>query len=134
MATAFSRRHELQETRDQIDDARRTASLARQNLLPQLDLTVAVSRLGFGPSLGDSLEVGDTQVNVFLSTSYPLERSADRANKAISELEVEAQRRALRQREQDVEAEVRIAVPNIEHTRKTESEAFWRSVGEKIPD
>ena len=119
VATAFSHRPELQEARDQIDDARRTASLARQNLLPQLDLTVAVSRLGFGPSLGNSLEVGDTQVNVFLSTSYPLERTADRANKAISELEVEAQRRALRQREQDVEAEVRTAVRNIERIRKS---------------
>ncbi len=119
VATAVSHRPELQEARDQIDDARRTASLARQNLLPQLDLTVAVSRLGFGPNFGDSFDAADTQVNVFLSTSYPFERSADRANKAISELGVEAQRRALRQREQDVEAEVRSAVRNIERIRKS---------------
>jgi outer membrane protein TolC len=119
VATAFRHRPELEEARDQIDDARRTASLAKQNLLPQLDLTVAVSRLGFGPSFGDSLDTGDTQLNVFLSTSYPLERSADRANRAISELEVDAQRRALQQREQDVEAEVRSAVRNIERIRKS---------------
>lgn len=119
VATALEHRPELQEARDQIDDARRTASLAKQNLLPQLDLTVAVSKLGFGPSYSQSLDAGDTQVNVFLSTSYPLERSADRANKAISELEVEAQRRALRQREQDVEGEVRSAVRNIERIRKS---------------
>jgi outer membrane protein TolC len=119
VATAFRHRPELEEARDQIDDARRTASLAKQNLLPQLDLTIAVSRLGFGPSFGDSLDTGDTQLNVFLSTSYPLERSADRANRAISELEVDAQRRALQQREQDVEAEVRSAVRNIERIRKS---------------
>ncbi|HET7291423.1 MAG TPA: TolC family protein [Vicinamibacteria bacterium] len=117
--TALEHRLEVQEARDQIDDARRTASLAKQNLLPQLDLTVAVSRLGFGAGLGDSIDQGDTQVNVFLSTSYPLERSADRANKAISELEVEAQRRALTQREQDVEGEVRSAVRNIERIQKS---------------
>ena len=119
VSTAFKNRPELQEARDQIDDARRTASLARQNLLPQLDLTVAVSKLGFGLSYGESFDAGDTRVNVFLSTSYPLERSAERANKAISELDVERQRRDLRQLEQAVEGEVRSAVRDIQRIRKS---------------
>ena len=45
---ALEARLELQEARDQVDDARRSASLARQNLLPQLDLNVGVTQLGFG--------------------------------------------------------------------------------------
>src|SRR4029450_13742313 len=43
-------RLDLQEARDQVDDARRSASLARQDLLPQLDLNVALARSGQGPS------------------------------------------------------------------------------------
>jgi outer membrane protein TolC len=117
--TALEHRIEIQEARDQIDDARRAASLARQNLLPQLDLTLSVSKLGFGPSYRQSLKAADTRFNVFLTTSYPLERSFDRANKAVAELELEARRRALRQREQDVAGDVRSAARNIERILKS---------------
>ena len=40
---AFDRRLELRETRDQVADASRSAALARQNLLPQLDLRLWAS-------------------------------------------------------------------------------------------
>ena len=39
------------EARDQVDDARRSAALARQNLLPQLDLNLGVSPHRPGPGL-----------------------------------------------------------------------------------
>ena len=42
------------EADDQIDDARRTASLSRQNLLPQLDLEVGVTRFGTGITYGNA--------------------------------------------------------------------------------
>src|SRR6185436_3965188 len=45
---ALENRLDLQETRDQVKDARRSASLARQNLLPQLDLNVSMSDIGYG--------------------------------------------------------------------------------------
>ncbi len=119
VTSALEHRLDILEARDQIRDAERTAALSRQNLLPQLDLTVSVSKLGFGPSYKDSLEAGDTRWNFFVSTSYPLERSFDRANQAISELDVVSRRRALRQREQDVAAEVRSAARNIERILKS---------------
>jgi outer membrane protein TolC len=118
---ALATRLEVQEARDQIDDALRTAALSRQNLLPQVDLTLSVSKLGFGASYGQSFDASDTRWNVFFSTSYPLERSFDRANKAIAELDVDARRRALRQREQDVAGEVRTAARNIERILKSVS-------------
>jgi len=119
--TALRTRLEVQEARDQIGDAERTAALTRQNLLPQLDLTLSVAKLGYGASYGQSFDAGDTRVNVFLSTSYPLERSSDKASKAIAEIEVDARRRALRQREQDVAGEVRTAARNIERILKSVS-------------
>lgn len=116
---ALETRLELKETRDQVKDAERTLALARQNLLPQLDLGLSVARSGFGPGFGDALDAASTRVNLFLSTSYPLERSSDKANRAIAELDVAARKRSLAQRELEVEAEVRGAVRSLERIRKS---------------
>jgi outer membrane protein len=116
---ALETRIELKEVRDQVKDAERTLSLTRQNLLPQLDLGVSVANTGFGPRFGDALDKADTRFNVFLSTSYPLERSSDKANRAIAELDLEARKRTLAQREMEVDADVRGAVRTIERIRKS---------------
>jgi outer membrane protein TolC len=112
-------RLEVLEARDLVDDARRALALARQNLLPQLDATLAVTRIGGGPSFGDAWRGGDTRATLGFTTSYPLERSADRAGRALAELDLEARERALRQRELDVEAEVRAAVRELGRIRKS---------------
>ena len=116
---ALTLRLDLQEARDQVDDARRTASLARQNLLPQVDLNVAVTQTGRGPGFGDALRAGDSRVDVAVSASYPLERSQDRAQAAVARLDLDAQTRTLRQRELEVESEVRSAVRDLEQIRKS---------------
>jgi outer membrane protein len=116
---ALANRLDLQETRDQVDDARRNASLARQNLLPQLDLNVAVSQSGRGPAFGEALRAGDRRTEVILTASYPLERSQDRAVAAVARLDVDARGRALQQRELEVESEVRSAVRDLEQIRKS---------------
>jgi outer membrane protein TolC len=119
VARALRDRLDLRESEDQIADARRSASLARQDLLPQLDLNVRVSRFGFGPSYEDSLRAMDQRVDVFLSTSYPLERAADRARSATAQLRVAGANRSFRQRQLEVEAEVRAAVRDLERIMKS---------------
>jgi len=116
---AFENRLELQETRDQLDDARRAAALARQNLLPQLDLGLGVSRIGFGPTYSDAYRLADTRFSLFVTSSYPLERASDRAARAVADLEVDARQRLVRQRELEVESEVRGAVRELERIRKS---------------
>lgn len=116
---ALDHRLELVESQAQVEDARRSASLARQNLLPQVDVTVGMSRTGFGPNFGDSLKVMDNRFDVFFSTSYPIERASDRAQKAVAEIGVAANRRALAQRQLEIEAEVRAAVRNIDRIAKS---------------
>lgn len=116
---ALETRIELKELRDQVDDGRRNLSVARQNLLPQLDLGVAYSRLGYGSSLSDTFRAGDPRVDFFLSSSYPLQRANEKANKAVAELDLAARERNLRQRELDVEAEVRAAVRALDRIRKS---------------
>jgi len=114
---ALDDRLELRETRDQLGDAKRAAALAKQNLLPQIDLGLGLTRIGFGPTYTEAYRTGDTRFNVFVSSSYPLERSNDKANKAVADLEVEARGRMVRQREMEVESEVRAAVRDLERTR-----------------
>ena len=51
---ALENRLDLLETRDEVGDARRTASLAKQNLLPQLDLNLGVTQFGTGTTYGNA--------------------------------------------------------------------------------
>ena len=63
--------------------------------------------------------VADRRTAFFFSTSYPVERTADRAAKAVAQLDLEARRRNLRQREYEVEAEVRTAARALSRIRKS---------------
>src|SRR5207247_1954764 len=116
---AFENRLELRETRDQLADAKRAAALARQNLLPQIDLGVGVTRIGFGPTYSDAYKLADTRVSLFVTSSYPLERSNERAAQAVAALAVDAQERLVKQKEMEIEAEVRGAVRQLERIRKS---------------
>jgi outer membrane protein TolC len=116
---ALENRVDLLEARDSVGDARRTASLAKQNLLPQLDLNVGVTQFGTGTTFGNAIGAADRRVNVYLSTSYALERSSDAANNAVAQLDVTARDRTFRQRQLDVEAEVRSAVRELQRIRKS---------------
>jgi outer membrane protein TolC len=116
---ALESRLDLLETRDEVSDARRTASLARQKLLPQLDLNVGVTQFGNGTTFGNALNSAERRVNVFFSTSYPLERSGEAAGKAVADLDVVSRERTLRQRQLELEAEVRGAVRELERIRKS---------------
>jgi outer membrane protein TolC len=116
---ALESRLELKELHDEIGDARRSLTVARLNLLPQLDVGVSYLRLGFGTTYSDSLKAADPQVLFSLATSYPLERASEQANKAVAELTVTASERNLRQRELQVESEVRAAVRSLERIRKS---------------
>jgi outer membrane protein TolC len=116
---ALDVRLELVEARDLVGDARRSASLAKQNLLPQLDLSVGVTQLGYGASFGNAWRAGDTRVNVFLSASYPLNQASQRATSAVAGLELGSRERAVVQQELDVEQQVRQALRDLEQIRQS---------------
>jgi outer membrane protein TolC len=116
---ALATRLELDEARDQVSDARRAASLATQNLLPQIDVNVGVVQLGYGGSFGDAWTAGDRRVEVFLSASYPIQQSAQRATRAVAQIEVGSRERAVRQRELEVERQVRQALRELDQIAKS---------------
>jgi outer membrane protein TolC len=119
LARAREHRLDLMETRDSVEDARRSSTLARQNLLPQLDLRVGLAGRGLGPTYGGAWSAADRQLTFGLQTSFPLERTADRADRALAEIQVQASTRNLRQREHAVEAEVRRGVRELAQIRKS---------------
>ncbi len=105
---ALETRLDLVEVHDQIDDARRTASLSRQNLLPDMTLNLRYTeQRGSGPT-GPSA-VTNRRWESFLSASIPLERAADVGQLQLSNLEVVSRERAYAQRRYEVESEVRAA-------------------------
>jgi len=121
VARAQQARLDLAEARDGVDDAERTASLAKQNLLPQLDLKLGLQQIGFGTTWGSAWKSGitDRRFTFGIVSSYPLERSADVANRATANLRVASSRRALHQQQLDAEAEVRSAVRQIQRLAKS---------------
>jgi outer membrane protein TolC len=119
VARALEARLELAEARDQVGDARRSASLATQNLLPQIDLNVGMTQLGYGGSFGDAWTAGDRRVEVFLSGSYPLQQANLRASRAVAQIEVASRERSVRRQELDVEQQVRQALRDLEQVRKS---------------
>ena len=103
---ALAARLDLAEVREQIDDARRTASLSRQNLLPDMSFNLRFTeQKGSGPS--GPFAVTNRRWESFLSASLPLERAADFARVQLSNLEVASRERAYGQRRFEVESEVR---------------------------
>jgi outer membrane protein TolC len=116
---ALDVRLEVIEARDQVDDARRAAALARQNLLPQLDVNLAVTQLGVGGGFADAWSAGDRRVQVFLSATYPLQQYAQRATSAVAQIQVGSRARGVRQREIEIEQEVRQAARDLDQIEKS---------------
>lgn len=103
---ALQNRLDLLEVRDQIGDARRSSSLSKQNLLPDVALNLRFTDTRW-TGLNGPFDPRDKRWESFLSASLPLERAADFARLQLSSLEVRARERALVQKTYEVEAEVR---------------------------
>lgn len=107
VAAALETRLDLAEVRAQIDDARRTASLSRQNLLPDVSLNLRFTETrGSGPT--GPIDVSNRRWETFFSASLPLER-ADISQLQLSNLDVAARERAYEQKRYEVESEARAA-------------------------
>ena len=116
---ALRNRIEVREEHDRIDDARHSQAVSKQNLLPPLDLNIRYEQRGIGDSLGSSFNFQDDAFNVFLSTSYALDRTSERASFALSQIDVDARRRSLKLTEYNVANEVRASARNVQRVGKS---------------
>jgi outer membrane protein TolC len=113
-ALALGNRIEVREEMDRISDAERSLAVSRQNLLPELDLNLRYEERGIADSFYRSFDFRDRVFNVFLSTSYALDRSQENASYALSQIDVGARRRSLRLVQYNVANEVRASARNLE--------------------
>jgi outer membrane protein TolC len=116
---AKANRLDLMETRDLVGDAQRTASLARQNLLPQLDLKLGITETGLGPGFGDAWRNADRAYHFGIVTTYPIRIAEDRAAKASADIRLGSSQRNHRERELEIESEVRRSVRELGEIRKS---------------
>ncbi len=116
---ALQNRIEMREEQDRIQDAQRSLAISRQNLLPQVDLNFRYERRGLGNSFGSSFDFVDNALNMFLSTSYPLDRSSENASFAMTQIELGARQRQMRLVQYNIANEVRAAARNVERIGKS---------------
>ena len=118
VATALELRLELHETRARVADGERALKVTGQRLLPQIDVNVGYTAVGYGETLGDTFNDVDHRVSVFFTAAYPLQRANAQASYASAQLQLRAQRRAVRERELGVTTEVRAAARNLNRLRE----------------
>ena len=109
---ALNSRLDLLEVRDQIDDARRTASLSRQNLLPDMTLNLRYTEQKGAGATGPFVTTNH-RWETYFSASLPLEKAADVGQLQLSNLDVTARERTYEQRRFEVESEVRTTHRNL---------------------
>lgn len=116
---ALQYRLDLQNQRDRLDDARRQVRIARNNLLPDLDLTAGVTL----PTDDDAREGGavyeldDVQYNAGLTFGLPLDREIERLQLRASIIGQQAAERNFDRFRDEVILDVRARVREIERAR-----------------
>ena len=114
MRTALERRLELLGAEEAVAEAERSVTFARNQMLPQLDVNLTLTRGATGESFGSTVGVDQFRFATFFAVSLPVDRTAqsvelhnavierDRRRRAVGTLRLgiaEAARRAVRQQE-----------------------------------
>ncbi len=116
---ALSYRLDLQNQRDRLDDARRQVRVARNNLLPDLDLAAGVTF----PTEEDAREGGmvyeldDTRYNASLTFGLPLDREIERLQLRAAMIAQQSAERAFARFRDEVILDARARVREIERAR-----------------
>lgn len=118
---ALSNRLDLQNTRDRVDDARRSARVAKNNLLGDLDLTASATfRTNRDRDIaGADFELSDSDYRIGLEYEMPLDRKIELAQYRRSLIQAERAERNYRTDRDRVTLDVRDAVREIDRSRLT---------------
>ncbi|MBI2836046.1 MAG: TolC family protein [Acidobacteria bacterium] len=111
---ALASRLDVREARDRVDDARRTARVARWNLLPQVNLTTSYVQRRLGsPSQDPASQLHDGW-RFALTTDYALDRAAETAAERSARIGLRAAEREATDVAERAMAEVRAAYRAVE--------------------
>ncbi|GAB4386327.1 MAG: hypothetical protein Kow0022_14990 [Phycisphaerales bacterium] len=113
---ALTYRLDLQNQRDAVEDAKRQVEVARNQLLPDLNLAADVS-IPTDPGAregGIGIDPEELDYSASMSLSWPLDRQIERLNLRQALINYERQRRAYEQARDNVIIESRQALRNVE--------------------
>jgi len=116
VAIGLANRLDLQTERDRIEDARRRVDVARNDLLPDLNLTGSVN-LPTDPTRrrpGVDLDPGYTSANAGARLGIPLDREIERARLRESQIQLEQTARRYSEQRDTIVVNIRDAVRQID--------------------
>ena len=118
---ALMYRLDLQTQRDVVDDARRNVEVARNNVLPDLDLTGTAAVITDPdrdrPGLG--FDLGHSDFAAGVTFGLPLDREIERIGIRTAQVQLERSRRELERQRDNATVNVRSAVRDIDRARYT---------------
>ena len=111
--TALENRLEIQDAHERIEEAERQLKIARQNLLPPLDVSVRYTIRGEGDGFEESLDLDDEFWGVGIHSSFTLDRANERAAYQQSQLNLNSAIRSLQSTQDDITSEVLQAIISV---------------------
>jgi len=110
---ALKNRVELDQAKDNLQEAERLSRVAKRNIWPNLDVVLNYSRFGSGENFGDSTGLDKDSWNVGLVTSTDIARTVERAAYDQSLLNVQGVRRNYNLLRDEVVREVNLNFRNL---------------------
>ncbi len=110
---ALEYRLELKTANDRIGETERQLMIARQNLLPPLDVSVRYTFRGTGEAFDQSWDMEDDFWGVGLSSSFDMNMAQERANYRQAQLTLNAAIRALQTTQEDIISEVMQTIVSV---------------------
>lgn len=109
-------RLDLQTSRDRVEDARRGVANARNDLLPDLDLSASMTLITDPDLKRGGLQFDEEEVDYSAGITFglPLDREIERIGLRQATISLERSRRDLREDEDNVELSIRSAVRDIQ--------------------
>lgn len=117
--SALAFRLDLQNSRDQVDDARRTVAIAQNNLLPDVTLTGSVNLPTDNFRDRRRLSPGDSVIRGGVSFGLPIDREIERLQLRQTQIDLQRAQLDFERQRDEVTVEVRGAVRAIDRARYT---------------
>jgi len=104
---ALNNRVELEQTKDEIREARRKSGIARHNLLPQLDLVMGYARSSSSDDFGQSMRFDEDIWSINLVSSTDWARTSEKAAFQQSLINIRTARLNLEAKQDEIKRDVR---------------------------
>ena len=122
--TALKNRVELDQAEENVQEAKRKAGIAKNNLLPGLNLVMGYERLGSTGEVGQALGFEDERWSVNLVASTDWARKAEKASYQQSLINIRNARLDIESKEDEIKREVR---QQLEALKKAEERISIRN-------